>query len=131
MARMDKHFTQQSIWIRWAPAVAMMALIFFFSSIPAKEVPDFGIIDLLMKKGGHFFGYALLSLAYFWGIGKVGRNARLLAWALATLYGASDEIHQFFVPGRGSWIVDVAIDSAGAALAMLLIPRLSRLFPKL
>lgn len=134
MSGMDDRYTQhtqQSTWIRWAPAVALMAVIFLFSSIPSNEVPSFGAVDLLMKKGGHFLGYSLLSLTYVWALGKQTGKNRFLAWLLATLYGATDEFHQSFVPGRGAWIVDVGIDSAGAALAMLVVPHLTRLFPKL
>ncbi|MCL2049195.1 MAG: VanZ family protein [Defluviitaleaceae bacterium] len=38
----------------------------------------------------------------------------LLAWAFASFYGITDEIHQHFVPGRVMSFTDVLIDSAGA-----------------
>jgi len=98
----------------------MMALIFAFSSIPAKEMPDFGTSDVIFKKAGHMLGYGLLALAYLHGIGSRRPYARLLAWLLATAYGMSDELHQVFVPGRGAWVVDVGIDSLGALIALAL-----------
>jgi VanZ family protein len=48
------------------------------------------------------------------------------AWAIATLYAATDEYHQRFVAGRQSTWVDVAIDSMGAALFVLLVMRAKR-----
>lgn len=36
-------------------------------------------------------------------------------------YGISDEIHQLFVPGRAFQLFDIAMDTAGAALAVLLV----------
>ena len=40
---------------------------------------------------------------------------------IATLYAASDELHQVFVSGRTPSLVDVAIDSAGAAAGIALL----------
>jgi hypothetical protein len=44
------------------------------------------------------------------------------AVAITALYGLSDEIHQFFTPGRTSSVCDVVLDGLGAA-AVLLLPR--------
>lgn len=105
----------------------MMAAIFAFSSIPSAEMPNFGLMDYLVKKGGHALGYGLLALAYLCGL-KGERSGILpsqffIAWVLATLYSATDEFHQSFVPGRHPAITDVMIDSFGAALALILANR--------
>lgn len=42
------------------------------------------------------------------------------AWALGTLYAASDEFHQLFVPGRSGQISDVCIDASGVLLGVIL-----------
>ncbi|HEY8449741.1 MAG TPA: VanZ family protein [Bacillota bacterium] len=42
----------------------------------------------------------------------------LTAWLLATLYAATDEWHQRFVPGRTGSLTDVGIDAVGALLAL-------------
>jgi VanZ family protein len=108
--------------LRWLPVVALMAAIFAFSSIPSDEMPRFGIIDFLVKKGGHALGYALLALAIQFGMtGRPGRDLRhyLLPWLLAVLYSATDEFHQSFVPGRHATPTDVLVfDNSGAAVAM-------------
>ena len=49
------------------------------------------------------------------------RLAAATAWALATLYAATDEFHQVFVPGRSGKVADVLLDSAGALLGVLLL----------
>lgn len=107
---------------QWGPAFLLMGVIFAFSSIPSKDVPYFGFLDYLVKKGGHALGYGLLALAYLHGIRS--KNSELtgwqvfLAWVLATIYSALDEFHQSFTPGRTPAITDVMIDSFGAAVAM-------------
>ena len=105
----------------------MMAVIFSFSSIPSDEMLNFGLLDYIVKKGGHAIGYGLLGLSYLRGL--KGENNPVeprwfyLAWAIATLYSATDEFHQSFVPGRHPAITDVMIDACGAALTLFLANR--------
>jgi len=100
----------------------MMTAIFIASSIPKEEMPTFGFWDLLVKKGGHMVGYGLLAVAYLHALARKsgGPRANLaqVVWAilLAGLYGATDEFHQLFVAGRGASLMDVMIDTVGAAL---------------
>lgn len=114
------------LW-QWGPAVLIMAVIFGFSSIPSSGLPNFGLLDYLVKKGGHALGYALLALAFLRGLegGKRDFNPRwlYLAWGLAVLYSTTDEFHQSFVPGRHPMGTDVLIDSIGAAIALMLANR--------
>jgi len=49
------------------------------------------------------------------------RRTFFAAWAIATLYAATDELHQVFVRGRTPSLVDVAIDSLGAAAGIALL----------
>ncbi len=105
---------------RWGPALLLMAVIFTLSSIPSKEMPDLGIYDFVLKKLGHATGYALLSLAYIRGLGRGVSRPFLLAWLMVVLFAMTDEFHQSFVPGRGSTILDVGIDSIGAGISLLL-----------
>ena len=41
------------------------------------------------------------------------------ALGIAALYAATDEIHQYFVPGWACMFTDVCIDSVGALLGVL------------
>jgi VanZ family protein len=103
----------------WLPAIVIMGAIFIFSSFPSAELPDFGKIDLSVKKLGHIIGYALLARSFLHAFGPDRPRSVWLAWMLAVLYGFSDEFHQSFVPGRGSRLSDVGIDAAGAFLGLL------------
>jgi VanZ family protein len=85
--------------LRWAPTIALMLIIFAFSSRPSSSLPDFAWADRLVKKGSHMLGYAALALAYWHGLGS-RRGRQPLAWLLAIAYAVTDEFHQSFVPGR-------------------------------
>ncbi len=97
-----------------------MALIFIASSTPASRLPYFGGLDLLVKKGGHALGYAMLGLSYFHALPRrlsVPYRA-VMALLMAVLFSLSDEFHQSFVEGRTSALRDVLIDTGGATLAL-------------
>jgi VanZ family protein len=97
----------------WLPAVLWAGLIFALSSIPDLGT-GLGGWDLVLRKLAHAAEYAILGVLLL----RACRSPRL-AFALATLYAASDELHQVFVAGRQGSPLDVAIDAAGAALGVL------------
>ena len=43
-----------------------------------------------------------------------------MSFVFCVLYAISDEVHQYFVPGRAMMATDVLIDSIGAILGCLL-----------
>jgi VanZ family protein len=106
--------------VRWAAVVAWMGLIFFLSA--QSTLPDLtGGRPDLQDVAGHFLVYAGLALLLLWAMTGAGvRHAALWALAIAVLYGASDEFHQGFVPGRNPDVFDLATDAAGAAAAIVL-----------
>jgi VanZ family protein len=105
----------------WLPPVLLMGLIFFLSAQPSLD-SGLGLIDTVGRKLLHFGEYAALSFLWWRALRPVttARRAALLAFAVASLYAASDEFHQTFVEGRHGTPVDWAIDSAGAAAGVLL-----------
>jgi VanZ family protein len=107
-------------FLRWLPALVVMATIFSFSSIPSSIMPNFGSTDLFVKKGGHMLGYALLALTYWYGL-RFEKRSWWLALLLTVVYALSDEFHQSFVSGRHpSWVDALIIDASGASIALAL-----------
>ncbi len=100
---------------RYAPPLAVMALIFALSATPDLS-SGLGTWDFVLRKLAHVAIFAVLWLtlarAMHW-------RRPALAAAVAVLYAASDELHQSFVEGRHGTPVDVAIDSVGIGLAAL------------
>jgi len=102
-----------------------MTLIFTASGTPGQDLPHFGFVDLLVKKGGHALGYALLGIAYLRGLAYRRISSRrdlVIAVVLACLYAATDEFHQRFTPDRSPSIQDAGIDTIGAAIGVPLWP---------
>jgi VanZ family protein len=102
---------------RFAPPLALMAVIFAFSAQPDLS-SGLGMWDTILRKAAHMAEYGLL-----WWLWWRALEHRHAAWAVAiTLaYAASDELHQSFVAGRHGTPVDVLIDGVGVALAGLAV----------
>jgi VanZ family protein len=122
---------------RWLPVLLWAGLIFAFSTnsfagertagfiVPLLSAlfPNAGPRDLLalhyaVRKLGHFSEYFVLSLLLYRALRGGERwspRAAALALLLASLYAASDEVHQLFVPGRTGSAADTLIDVSGAA----------------
>ncbi|GAB4502058.1 MAG: hypothetical protein Fur0035_16040 [Anaerolineales bacterium] len=114
--------------LRWMPAMLVMAVIFIASSTSSEDLPTYGALDTLVKKGGHMTGYGLLALAYWLGLsggGGIKKRHLILAWLMALLYALTDEFHQSFTPGRHPALLDVFLfDGGGAALALAVLAKM-------
>ena len=125
--------------------VALMALIFFFSSQTAEvssktssgitqKIAEFiayiikwsnaeeikQIIHVLIRKTAHFTLFFLLSVSVSNSLFQLFRIEKLKLFLFTTafclFYAITDEIHQMFVPGRAAMVMDVVIDLAGSIL---------------
>lgn len=108
----------------WAPPLALMAVIFFFSAQPSLD-SGLGVIDHVGRKLVHATEYALLCLLWWRALRTVMDRVRALpvAFVIAAVYAVTDEYHQTFTPGRHGTPVDVVIDACGAGLFALLAYR--------
>lgn len=79
------------------------------------------LATFIVRKGAHLTEYLILFLlSYRVIIIYVGKkNARIYALALVFLYACTDEIHQYFVPGRAMAIKDVMIDTCGGFIGLV------------
>jgi VanZ family protein len=105
---------------RFAPPLALMAVIFFLSAQPNLGTGP-GVWDTILRKAAHMTEYGLLWWLWWRALGYRHAGA---AVTVVIAYAASDELHQHFVTGRHGTPVDVAIDAVGVAIAILLARRL-------
>lgn len=75
-------------------------------------------LNLVFRKCVHLSAFGLLAILFFNGFEQ---KRFWLAWIVTTIYAATDEIHQVFLPNRTGAVIDVGIDSLGAMLALLLM----------
>ncbi len=130
--------------------IAIMAFIFFQSALPAdlSSQESGRVVDLIIRlfqdilpldrqtmvfivrKGAHFTEYTILG-GFLVPAVKEWMAAdttpvpvsmeRIAAWLAGTLYAVTDEIHQFFVPGRSCELRDIVIDSCGVLAGVLVV----------
>lgn len=78
------------------------------------------ISNHLIRKTAHFCAYAVLGALLTLAL-KKKKRAALSAFLISFTYACSDELHQAFIPGRGSMFSDVILDSTGALLGIIMI----------
>lgn len=86
-----------------------------------------------VRKYAHFFIFMVLGMlvtVILQKLGVKGLRGAVIALLVCVLFAISDELHQLFVIGRGAQARDVLIDSAGAAVGIVLVKGLSRLFKR-
>jgi VanZ family protein len=74
-------------------------------------------VHAALRKLAHVVEYGILAVLWLRSLGP-DRRAAALAIGLSALYAVADEAHQSFVPNRTAAVLDVAIDAAGALVAL-------------
>lgn len=124
--------------IYWLPPIVLAGIIFRLSSGTVPKASDVFWQDFAIKKLAHITIYGILSVLIYRALiagGMTKKKALLLAFFITTLYGGTDEIHQYFTQGRESRLRDVGFDGLGAAASLFftvrVLPRLPKEFVEL
>jgi VanZ family protein len=112
--------------LRMCLPLAVMLLLWWSSSRqPTEQEPS--QLRAVLHNGMHVVAYAALAGSWLLALVRTGDSPSRLARAvlasflLAVAYGAVDELHQSFVPGRVCSIADLVTDAAGSVLALLVL----------
>lgn len=116
----------------WLPTALWAVLIFTLSSIPSLKASDNPILQEAINTTAHFAEYFILSILLTRSLVRNNEPSPLqLSSSLSLLFALSDEIHQFFVPGRMFDTKDILIDALGIVVASLWLRRKHRtIIPK-
>lgn len=106
----------------WIPLCLYAGVIFYMSSLakplPEIDMPQFDKVLHLIEYS--VFGF-LAARAFRNSTNEMFiRNCAIIGIAITLLYGISDEIHQFFVPGRSFSIFDMLMDGIGGMIGVKL-----------
>jgi VanZ family protein len=109
--------------------VGWVALTIILTSIPD---PGFDVSVPYADKAAHFCFYAVMGfLCALWRreSGSSAWMAALAAVAFSAFVGAVDEIHQHWIPGRSTELMDWIADTAGGGTGALFSALLPLLLP--
>jgi len=135
-------------FLRFLPAMLWMAVIFSFSAEDAaassqssgntleflmrlfdvdaaEDTVLYNLLILMLRKSAHLLLYTVLGILLFFAVSGLGhvlhRSTVLVTGAIGILYAVTDEIHQYFVPGRACQWQDMLIDSTGVCLGICIM----------
>ena len=111
---------RESVW-RCLPAIAYLGLIHALSSVEGRDLPS--VVDDRVAHFLEYFGLGVLLYLAASGFDKAGRSwlVVIAVVSFAAAWGAIDEFHQSFVPGRDSSVKDFMFDLAGATVSALVV----------
>ena len=81
---------------------------------PNKQTTE--TIEKVVRKGAHYTIYTIggfLIMNYTYSMEKAKKQKVLGSLLFGIFYAVTDEIHQYFVPGRSARVFDVGIDTLG------------------
>lgn len=117
--------------LRFLPAIIWMGIIFYFSSRQTTGIGGTSYLHrFLILKTFHLIEYAILFILISFAL-----NSDFYSLIVSYLYGATDEIHQSFTPGRTPKFTDTLIDLLGILIGFLiyrffLLPLFQKYFHK-
>ena len=122
--RLYKRLKEKKILFVYFPLVVYWLLIFVLTTIPTDIVPQ---VFKAQDKVEHLLAYFVLAFFLSLTISLQTKNVNLskhliiVTLCLIMLYGAIDELHQIFIPGRVADITDWLADSLGGLLGILAV----------
>jgi len=122
--RLYKILEKNKVGLIYIPLAVYWIVIFILTSIPMDEIPQYFNAQ---DKFEHFAAYFLLSFLLGFTFhfqkrfGNIKRKLFILTIAVALFYGAFDELHQMFIPGRFADIFDWLADAVGTLFGVLVV----------
>lgn len=88
----------------------------FSEFTPQQQETHVESLQFFARKAAHFTAYFILGVLAFNSVNSKKKALRFFIPVIfGFLYACSDELHQYFIPGRSCEFRDVCIDTLGAA----------------
>jgi len=103
----------------WAPPILWALLIFLLSNKTIPPASNFYWKEFIIKKSAHVFVYGVLAILLYRALVSEGVNKKkafTISVIVAIFYGATDEFHQSFTPGREPRVRDIFFDGLGVII---------------
>ena len=91
-------------------------------------------VHMIIRKLAHFTIYMIGGIIYinlFKAYNIKNTKSLLYSTLVCTIYAITDEVHQYFVPGRACMITDVIIDAFGAVFGCMVYLVILKIYKKL
>jgi len=118
-----KYLEKRKVWLVYIPLAIYWIILFTATSLPIERLPSVGFND----KINHFLAYFILAvlvnltLIYQRKSRFLFQKAPIVTIIIGLLYGAFDELHQIFVPGRFAETLDWMADGLGTIVGVLVV----------
>lgn len=134
-------------YIKFILLILWALLIYYFSSEPSTQSSDLtngvlkivydilrpfieskidfqtfnNIVFIPIRKIAHFSEYCILGILLYINIKPYSNKYIIYSFIASLLYAISDEIHQYFVPGRACKLFDIFVDLFGAITGLFIV----------
>lgn len=104
----------------WLPVLLWALLMFIGSSIPGHQIPGpvsiaSGVLHVIEYA---VFGFLIACSLIAQNPAMPRRRMLTVSVIIAVLYSMTDEIHQAYVPGRQTDVLDVIVDAIGGLVGV-------------
>ncbi|MBQ4629386.1 MAG: VanZ family protein [Clostridia bacterium] len=114
-------FSAQTSEVSGAESVFLTEKILrLFIDNPSEMLLD--VTETVFRKLCHFGEYGVLAAFWYITLKSFGLSSKKL-WltvCICAFYSITDEVHQFFVPGRACRVYDIVIDTLGSTVGYFL-----------
>lgn len=120
------------IFLVYVPLIIYWIVLLVATSLPVENLPRIETNDKFMHFAAYFVLAVLLnfSLKFQNKYKKLKESPALWTIIIGFIYGAFDEIHQFFIPGRFCEFLDWIANAIGVLSGVIVVHLFFRIFYK-
>ena len=127
---MFEYLEQRKTWLVYLPLALYWIILFTATTLPGNQLPDLHLSDKIEHFSAFFILSVLLNLALMFQKKSfiLYKYSALVTIIITLSYGAVDELHQIFIPGRSADIRDWLADATGVILGVFILNLIKNLF---